>query len=91
MQSSSHSAGQVHLQAQPALQDRCHQEPQPVQCVEAREETEDVELILVTGPCILGSHQPTCERNVEQTYGLSLLRMQDQWEALPRDYAICSI
>lgn len=36
---------------------------------------------------ILGSHQPTCERNTEPTYGLSPWGMQDQWEVLLRDCA----
>lgn len=54
-----------------------------VQCIEAQEK-EDVELILMTGPCILASHHPTCERNAGQTYGLSLLGMQEQQEVLLR-------
>lgn len=74
-----------------ARQDRHQQEPRPLQCLEAREEEEDAELIVMTGLCILGSHQPTCEGNMEPANGSSLPGMQDQWGVLLRDYATHSI
>lgn len=77
MRSSSHSADHVRLQAPSCSSGQTPAGAVPSSVPGGSQREEDVELIVVIGPRILGSHQPTCKGNAK--YGAS------KWLKPPRN------